>query len=61
MDVVVKYAVSKLGFQFDEIILFGWSIGTNFCYFFLLNYLHYIDIALLLLESRTVSKRKIII
>lgn len=27
MDVVIKFAVERLGFSLDEIILFGWSIG----------------------------------
>lgn len=28
IDVVVQYAVTKLGFRLDEIVLFAWSIGT---------------------------------
>ena len=27
MDVVIKFAVERLGFSLDQIILFGWSIG----------------------------------
>ena len=27
VDAVIKYAVTKLGFRLEEIILFAWSIG----------------------------------
>ena len=29
IDVVIRYAVSRLGFEFKDIILFGWSIGKS--------------------------------
>ncbi len=27
VDVVVRYAVTKLGFAFEDIVLYAWSIG----------------------------------
>ncbi len=27
IDVVVRYAVTKLGFAFEDIVLYAWSIG----------------------------------
>ena len=29
IDVVVRYSVSELGFTFEDIILFAWSIGKD--------------------------------
>ena len=32
IDVVVRYSVSELGFTFEDIILFAWSIGKDVAY-----------------------------
>eukprot|EP00731_Ephydatia_muelleri_P019210 Em0012g35a len=31
VDVVVRYAVTKLGFPLDDIIMYGWPIGGYTC------------------------------
>lgn len=27
MDVIIQFAVSKLGFRFSDIVIYAWSIG----------------------------------
>ena len=41
VDVIVRYAVSELGFAFQDIIMYAWSIGKLLISLFFINITKY--------------------